>query len=230
MDFQSSRTPSPVWAETARTAVGSPICSAPAICFIRRDALSSFHVVDLGRDGHGVQPQACKVLASLLVESRCADPRVHQVNHDALRMRGPQVVVDDLGPLAPGLLGGARVSEAREIDEVEGTVDPKVVDRLGPAGGGARARQLPAQQLVQQARLADIRAPGEGDLRAARRCMNPSLPAADLMNSDVSIFSADSGAHPEFSLIGTAAREHAARRFASDLGSVPDCGYPDPAE
>ena len=28
--------------------------------------------------------------------------------------------------------------------------------------------------------------------------MKPSLPAADLMNSDFSIFSADSGAHQEF--------------------------------
>jgi hypothetical protein len=28
--------------------------------------------------------------------------------------------------------------------------------------------------------------------------MNPSLPAADLMNSDDSIFSADSGEHQEF--------------------------------
>ncbi len=133
------------------------------------DALSSFHVVDLGGDGQRSQSQPCKVLSSLLVESRRADSRVHQVNHDALRMRGPQVVVDDLGPLAPGLLGGLRVAEAREIDEVEGAVDPEVVDQLGPAGSGARARQLPAQKPVQQARLADIRAPGEGDLRQARR-------------------------------------------------------------
>jgi len=129
------------------------------------DTFSSFHVVDFGRDGQGLQPQACKVLTSLLVESCCANPRVHQVNHDALRMRGPQVVVDDFGPLTSGLLGRSRVTEARKIDEIEGTIDPEVVDRLGPPGSRARARQFPAQKLVQQARLADIRTPGEGDFR-----------------------------------------------------------------
>nr|AGC72428.1 hypothetical protein [uncultured bacterium A1Q1_fos_2037] len=128
-------------------------------------ALSSFHVVDLGRDRQGRKPQACKVLTCLHVESRCPDSRVHQMYDGALRMRGPQIVVDHFRPLAPRLLRGSGVPESRQVDEIEGAVDPEVVDRLGPAGSGARTRQLPAQKLVQKTRLSYVRASGKCDLR-----------------------------------------------------------------
>jgi hypothetical protein len=58
--------------------------------------------------------------------------------------------------------------------------------------------------------------------------MNPSLPAADLMNSDDSIFSADSGAHLEFSLQPRNGR----RRSPVSIEPVPapDSETSDPAE
>ena len=58
---------------------------------------------------------------------------------------------------------------AGEVDQGEGAVDVEEVEQLGAPGGGGGAHQPAAvEEGVDQAALADVAAPGKGDLRQGR--------------------------------------------------------------
>src|SRR5204863_5815178 len=72
------------------------------------------------------------------------------------------------GELLEARVAAAGVAVARQIEQVErgGAAPPHAIDVGEPrlAGRGTRARDALSDQRVDQARLADIRAPDEGDL------------------------------------------------------------------
>jgi hypothetical protein len=97
-------------------------------------------------------------------------------HHDAREGRSPlQVGVNELFPLVAKGMRGARESVAGQVDQPRFPLvflpERVEIDGLRAAGRLAGKRKaLAAEQRVDRARLADVRAAGEGELgRAGRR-------------------------------------------------------------
>jgi hypothetical protein len=113
-------------------------------------------------------------LEELPIERRERMACVHD-HHDAREgWAPPQVGIDELFPLVAQGLGGARESVARQVDQprlrLVFLAQRVKIDGLRAAGRLAGKRKaLAAEERVDCARLADVRAAGEGELRRAGR-------------------------------------------------------------
>ena len=98
---------------------------------------------------------------------------VARIDQDADPLQGRPAAQVGRRQILPGRLGRARdlgEAVARQVDETERIGEVEEVDLPGAAGRGRDPRQRsPAGERVDQARLADIGAAGEGDLRQRDR-------------------------------------------------------------
>jgi hypothetical protein len=97
--------------------------------------------------------------------------RVHDHDHAGELRTRAQIGVDERLPLRAQRLRHAGIAIARQIDEPRGLAERIEIDRLRAPGGLAdEGEALAAEERIDCARLADVGAPGEGDLgRAGRR-------------------------------------------------------------
>jgi hypothetical protein len=97
--------------------------------------------------------------------------RVHDHDHAGELRARTQIGADERLPLRAQRLRHAGIAIARQIDEARRLAERIEIDRLRAAGRLAGEGQtLAAEECVDRARLADVRAPREGDLgRAGRR-------------------------------------------------------------
>ena len=155
--------PAPVWAEKANG------CSPGASSWPRRvEAWASAfaaHPVGLGHDQEQGLAGTAHELDQVHIERRGRDPRVDQTDHEPESVLLQEVRGDVLAPRLPLLPPGAGVPVPGEIDEVAAVVDEIVVERPGLPRGLGNGGQTRSEQAVEQARLPNVRAAGERDLR-----------------------------------------------------------------
>ncbi len=100
------------------------------------------------------------------------EPRVTAVHEQQRRRRapppGPEIGGGQLVEGHPGSVSTPRVAVSRQVHQEErrcpSALDPVEVRQPGLAGRGARAREAPADERVDQARFTDIRAADHGQL------------------------------------------------------------------
>jgi hypothetical protein len=106
----------------------------------------------------------------LLVERGERMARIHDHHYASETGTVLQIRADQRLPLFPHRLRDARIPVPRQVDEPRGPTEIIEIDGLGAARGLAGAgKPLAPQQRVDRARLANVRAPGEGDLRGPGR-------------------------------------------------------------
>src|SRR5439155_17131553 len=123
-------------------------------------------LVSLGQsDDRGHFQLRQKVQHSSIIIARVA-PNVQQ-QHYTPKLRGStQVALDERPPPGFLFLGDAGVTIAGQIYEDEGVVDPKEVDLARAAWCATHpGERFSSHQRVEQRGLADVRSPGESDLR-----------------------------------------------------------------
>ena len=104
------------------------------------------------------------------VASHQAAPAIDQERDAAERGAALEILLGELGPSLDLLVGRRGVAVAGQIDQREAVAQIVEVDLLGAARRVRDAGEVGVPgQRVEQARLADVRASGEGDLRQRRR-------------------------------------------------------------
>ena len=169
---RSSGTPSPVWAEVKNTfgVGGGPLAQGFERRGDERRLVGRLHLVALGQhdgvgDGGLVERRHRRFVAVL-------DPAPSVDQHEGAHQRraAAQIVADQADPGGGFRLADRGVAVARHVDQGQPVAEREEDQLLGSPGRVRRARQRRAAgQRVDQRRLADVGAAGEGDLRRADR-------------------------------------------------------------
>ena len=127
--------------------------------------LARFELVELIRHDHDGAAGLHKVVVHCHVVRRWLVPRVNDLHAEVNESRALEVVLHELAPAVALSLGDLGVAIARQVDEVELSVDLEVVDLRGLARGRAHAgKVLAVHDPVDDRGFADVRPPCKREL------------------------------------------------------------------